>query len=151
DDRDMYLYVHQRLTREGGQSEADGHFLNETVQFRQWRRLDGSTEPVDLIRRNKCLVPRYAPLACEPPAVDRSELKRLLRELMYNLTRCERRTWLLLLRGFSIVDTARKERRSRTAIYERIRGNKKGQGGMLRKNDYVRIWWDRRKDLHPNT
>ena len=27
------------------------------------------------------------------------------------------------------------------AIYERIRGNSKGQGGMIRKNDYVHIWW----------
>jgi len=60
---------------------------------------------------------------------------------MYGLTKTERRTWLLLLLGYSIVETARKENVSRSAIYERIRGNSKGQGGMIRKNDYVWIWW----------
>jgi hypothetical protein len=65
---------------------------------------------------------------------------------MYNLNRTERRTWILLLLGQSIVEIARKEGISRAAIYERIRGNFQGQGGMIRKNDYVHIWWrDQRK------
>lgn len=148
----MFQATEARLeSPDGQQGKMMRPRLNETTEFRQWRTLDGSAEPVDLIRRNKQLVPRYSPAVTEPPAVDRGELKRLLREVMYELTPCERRTWLLLMLGFSIVETARKERVSRTAIYERIRGNSKGQGGMIRKNDYVRIWWERRKDLHPNS
>jgi hypothetical protein len=34
---------------------------------------------------------------------------------------------------------------SRTAIYERIRGNSKGHGGMIAKNLYVAIWWRTRQ------
>ena len=65
---------------------------------------------------------------------------------MYGLNRIERRTWLMLLLGESITQIADREKRSRSAIYHRIRGNSKGQGGMIRKNDYVRIWWrDQRK------
>jgi len=76
-----------------------------------------------------------------------SELMPLLRELMYGLNRIERRTWLLILLGTPIIEIARKDKVSPAAIYSRIRGNAKGQGGMIRKNDYVHIWW---RDRHKN-
>jgi hypothetical protein len=119
---------------------------DETTYYRYCRTLEGKLEPVDYVRHNGRLVPRFVPDADDPPAKDRSDLKRLLREVMYGLNRTERRTWLLLLLGNSILEVACKEKVSRTAIYERIRGNAHGHGGMIRKNDYVWIWWrDQRK------
>jgi len=118
--------------------------LDETTYFRYVRTLDGRLEPIDVVLHNKRLVPRFSPTAAEPPSAEPSDFKRLVREVMYGLNRTERRTWLNLLLGLSIVEVACKEKVSRTAIYERLRGNSKGQGGMIRKNDYVRIWWERR-------
>jgi hypothetical protein len=118
---------------------------NETTYFRYCRTLDGRLEPVDTFIHNGRVVPRFVP-ETRKPQTDRSDFKRLIREVMYNLNRTERRTWVSLLLGQSIVEIARKEEVSRSAIYERIRGNSKGQGGMIRKNDYVHIWWrDQRK------
>jgi len=123
-----------------------------TLYFRSCRTLEGQLEPVDLARRNGRLTPRFPP-SCTEPNLDSknvSDLKRLLREVMYSLSRIERRTWLLLLLGYSILDIAEHEKVTRVAIYERIRGNSKGQGGMIRKNDYVAIWWRRRgQELKP--
>ena len=76
--------------------------------------------------------------------------ERLVREVMYGLNRTERRTWLLLLLGLPILEVACKEKVSRAAIYERIRGNSKGQGGMIRKNDYVEIWWRNQRKKNNN-
>lgn len=118
--------------------------LDESTYFRYVRTLDGRLEPIDVVLHNKRLVPRFSPTAAEPPSAEPSDFKRLVREVMYGLNRTERRTWLNLLLGLSIVEVACKEKVSRAAIYERLRGNSKGQGGMIRKNDYVRIWWERR-------
>jgi hypothetical protein len=116
---------------------------DETTYFRYVRTLDGRLESVDVGRRNGRLVPRI-PREITEHGFNRAgnpDLRELLREVMYGLNRKERRTWLLLLLGNSILDIATRERVSRTAIYERIRGNSQGHGGMIRKNDYVAIWW----------
>jgi DNA-directed RNA polymerase specialized sigma24 family protein len=115
---------------------------DETTYFRHCRDITGKLEPVGVTRRNGKSVPSFSPHLTEPDRRSRGgELRELLRELMYGLNRKERRTWLLLLLGLSIIDIAQREGVSRSAIYERIRGNSKGQGGMIRKNDYVYIWW----------
>jgi len=118
----------------------------ETLRFRQWRTINGRAESVDVIRRNGQLAHRYVPEYSRME--ERPEMHQLLRELMYGLTVTERRTWLLLLLHIPIEEIAEREHVSSSAIYERIRGNSKGQGGMIRKNDYVHIWWrDQRR--HP--
>ncbi len=115
---------------------------DETTYFRYIRTLHGRLEPVDVARHNGRLVARFSPAHTDPEgsAATSSDFRRLIREVMYALNRTERRTWGLLLLGNSIVEVARAERVSRAAIYERIRCSK-GYGGMVRKNDYVRIWW----------
>jgi hypothetical protein len=122
---------------------------DETTYFRYVRTLDGSLEPVDLIRHNGRSVPRFSGPKREAP---RPQLLGLYRELMYNLSRLERRTWVPLLLGRSFEEVAATHGISRAAIYARLRGNSKGQGGMVRKNEYVAIWWRlQRKRLTPKT
>ena len=48
-----------------------------------------------------------------------SDLEELIFEICQNLTATERRTWLQLVDGVSILDVAAAEGVSRTAIYER--------------------------------
>jgi len=116
----------------------------ETLLFLRWRDLSGHLECVDVIKRNGQLAPRYVPEYSR--ANQPSEMHEPLKELMYNLTAIERRTWLSLLLGVPIGVIAERQCVSCSAIYERIRGNSKRQGGMVRKNHYVRNWWrDRRK------
>jgi hypothetical protein len=118
---------------------------NETLYFRYCRTLDGSLVAIDTARQNGRLVPRFSPNQFEPlPDDSSSELDELVVEVCQNLSSIERRTWLQIIDGLTIVDIAAADGVSRAAIYERIRGNSKGQGGMIAKNDYCRIWWERR-------
>lgn len=106
--------------------------------------------PVQLGKRNGRLIPLFSPQMlhpCEPENGPSEDFKPLVRELMYALNRTERRTWLLLLLGYSILDAAQQEGVSRPAIYARIRGSSKRHLGMIGKNEYVRIWWSNRKHL----
>ena len=123
--------------------------MKEDIYFQYIRRLDGRPERIGTVKRNGKLVPRFTPDRLEAKSggsVSRfTEFMRLVRELMYSLNRVQRRTWALILRGHRITDVASQERVSSPAIYARIRGNSKGQGGMIRKNDYVWIWW---RDQH---
>lgn len=124
---------------------------NETTYFRYIRTLEGNLEPIDVVRQNGRCVPRFSPATLsgsqdKPP----SEFIPLYREIMYGLSRLERRTWLPLLFGRSVEEVAQSQGVSRAAIYARIRGNSKHQGGMIRKNDYVAIWWrTQRRSLIP--
>ena len=118
---------------------------NETLLFHYCRTLDGKLLPVDVARRNGRLVPRFSPKDLEPQCTsgepDTQELDELIAEVTQGLTTTERRTWLKLVDGVSILDLAAEDGVSRAAIYERIRGNSKGHGGMVTKNPYVAIWW----------
>jgi DNA-directed RNA polymerase specialized sigma24 family protein len=119
--------------------------FDETTYFRYCRKIDGSLEPVDVAKRNDRLVPRFHPSVLEPDfqtEPDESpEYRELVEEVSQNLSPVERRTWLRLLDGMSILDIAAEDGVSRAAIYERIRGSSKGHGGMIAKNGYVAIWW----------
>ena len=64
-----------------------------------------------------------------------------------NLNDLERRTWRQILSAISINAIARQEGVSRAAIYARIQGNSKGQGGMIGKNVWVLLWWRVRQRL----
>jgi len=122
----------------------------DVTYFRYARRLDGSLEPIDVARRNGRLVPQFDPSWTTPPAElneSASEFDELIAEITNGLTAAEVRTWLKLVDGISVDAIATEEGITRSAIYERIRGNSKQQGGMVKKNDYVRIWWERRQNL----
>ena len=122
-------------------------FESETTYFRYCRTVDGALVPVDVAKRNARLVPRFHPSITEPPpnAPDESdEYRELVEEVSQNLTPVERRTWLRLLDGRSVLDIAAEDGVSRAAIYERIRGNPK-RGGMIARNPYCQIWWNRRQ------
>jgi hypothetical protein len=96
----------------------------ETSYFRYVRKLDGSLEPVDLARRNGRLVPRFHPSVTEPEVrsedAETSDFQELVEEVSQNLSETERRTWLRILDGRSILDIAEEDGVSRAAVYCRI-------------------------------
>jgi hypothetical protein len=125
--------------------------FQETLYFGYCRDLTGNLVVIDTAKQNGRIVPRFSPNQFEPePEESEGEVDELLGEICQNLTAIERRTWLQLVDGLSILDVAAGEGVSRTAIYERIRGNSKGHGGMVAKNDYVAIWWRLRQSREDN-
>ena len=64
-----------------------------------------------------------------------------------NQNAVERRTWQRVLSGASISAIAVDEGVSRTAIYARVQGNRKGHGGMIAKNYWCLLWWRLRQSL----
>lgn len=122
--------------------ERDQH---DTLRFQSCCSLDGHVHRVGLARRNNRTVPILGPdwSSFEPETqeeADNQYMNELRKELSINLNRIERRTWQQIIDGSSILEIARAERRSRTAIYARIRGSD-GLGGMVAKNPYVALWW----------
>ena len=110
---------------------------DETSYFRRCRRLDGGIEEVDVARRNRRRVPRFHPSITEAPeaqAEESAEYRELVDEVCENLNETERRTWLRIIDGRSILDVAEEEGVSRPAVYDRLRR-------MVKKNRYVAIWW----------
>ena len=47
----------------------------------------------------------------------------------------------------SVASIAKEEGVSRAAIYARIQGNSRGQGGMIAKNFWVLLWWRLRQQF----
>jgi len=116
--------------------------------FRYCRRLDGALEPVDTVRRNGRLVPRFHPSLTEPEPLDPQPPEIWEKKKFFiNLSPVERQTWRKLLRGQPITAIAEQEGITRAAVYERIRGNSKQQGGMIAKNFWVLLWWRLRQRL----
>jgi hypothetical protein len=64
-----------------------------------------------------------------------------------NLNQIESRTWRQILSGLSLKAIAEGEGVSRSAIYNRILGNRFGHGGMVGKNVWVLLWWRLRRRL----
>jgi DNA-binding CsgD family transcriptional regulator len=110
----------------------------ETNQFPQYHRIDGAVETVSLIRRNRRPELQFPPAVIEFPlyleAEETPEYRELVDEVCQNLSETERRTWLRIIDGRSILDIAREEGVSRQAIYDRIKR-------MVEKNEYCAIWW----------
>ena len=111
---------------------------NEACRFHQYRRIDGAVEPVNLIRRNGRPEIQFHPAIVEFPlyteAEENPEYRELVDEVCQNLNEIERRTWLKIIDGKSILDIASEEGVSRPAIYDRIKR-------MVEKNEYCAIWW----------
>jgi DNA-directed RNA polymerase specialized sigma24 family protein len=120
----------------------------ETSYFRYVRRLDGTLEPVDLARRNGRLAPRFHPSVTEPEmqstGEESPEYRELVEEVSRSLNEIERRTWLKILDGRSILDIADEEGVSRAAIYDRI-------SRMVSKNAYCQIWWRHKNKTNQHT
>jgi hypothetical protein len=114
----------------------------ESFRFKTCRDLYGGVQPISTGRRNGRPAIFFSPDIAEPtappgPAPDLREQERLF----VNLTPIERQTWRKILSAQSIASIASEEGVSRAAIYARVEGNGKGQGGMIAKNFWVLLWW----------
>ena len=118
----------------------------ESFRFKTCRDLYGGVQPISIGRRNGRPAIFFPPDIAEPIA--EAESTPDLREherLFVNLTPVERETWRKILCAQSIASIAKEEGISRAAIYARIEGNGKGQGGMIAKNFWVLLWWIMRR------
>jgi hypothetical protein len=120
----------------------------EILKFQVCRDLRGSIQRVSVGRRNGRPAAFFSPTLSdpaspEPPEPDREQQGRLF----VNLTPTECETWRKLLRAQSVASIAREEGVSRNAIYARIQGNARGQGGMIAKNPWILLWWRLRQRL----
>ena len=119
-----------------------------SLHFSCLRTFNGRQERVGAGRRNGRPVLLFAPqwqdVGPEPPLpfpwLDDSRF-------YVNLNDLERRTWRRILSGLSINAIAADEGVSRSAIYQRIEGNRFGQGGMIGKNFWVLLWWRLRRRM----
>lgn len=120
--------------------------MYDLLEFRRCSDLYGNTVSVDWGKRNgqpHVFVPPTSIREATPEPEEVTEQEKLF----VNLTPTERNTWRKLLSGQSIAAIAREEGVSRPAIYSRIAGNRKGQGGMVAKNFWVLLWWRLRQRL----
>ena len=80
---------------------------NEAFQFHRYRRIDGAVEPVNLIRRNGRPEIHFPPGIVEFPlyteAEENPEYRELVDEVCQNLNEIERRTWMKIIDGKSIL------------------------------------------------
>jgi len=127
--------------------KSDDSFESEINYFRYCRGLDGKLEPVGIAKRNGRRVPYFHPSMTEPISKRDGDATEADREFagqsrfFVNLNPVERETWRKILSARSIASIAKEEGISRAAIYSRICGNSKGQGGMISKNFWVLLWW----------
>ena len=114
----------------------------QILRFRVFRDLRGSVQSVSGGRRNGKPAVFFPRSLAEPPnpAAEQPALCEQPR-LFVNLNALERETWRKILQAQSIASIAKQEGVSRAAIYARIQGNNKGQGGMVAKNFWVLLWW----------
>lgn len=112
-----------------------------TLDFQRYRRLDGSVERVSLGRRNGRPIVILPPSCTEPPEKEQPMEICEQSRLYVNLNPLEAETWKKILKGRSIRDIAREEGVSWQAVNSRIVGNSKGQGGAIKKNFWVLLWW----------
>jgi hypothetical protein len=112
------------------------------LRFRVFRDLRGSVQSVGGGRRNGKPAVFFPRSLAEPPdpAAEQPALCEQAR-LFVNLNALEQETWRKILQAQSIASIAKQEGVSRAAIYARIQGNHKGQGGMVAKNFWVLLWW----------
>jgi len=114
----------------------------QILRFRVFRDLHGSVQSAGGGRRNGRPAIFFPQSLSEPPdpAAEQTDLCDQQR-LFANLNALERETWRKILQAQSIASIAEQEGVSRAAIYARIQGNNKGQGGMVAKNFWVLLWW----------
>lgn len=110
----------------------------ETARF---ANLNGGHTDVQFGRRNGRRVPLFGRSCTDRPDADLPAVNdELLDELCYGLSPIERRTWTRLVHQQPVMEIAKEDGVSASAIYSRIRGSKKSRG-MICKNVYVLLWW----------
>jgi hypothetical protein len=115
--------------------------LDELLQFRRCCDLQGNPMSVTVGRRNGKATVFLAPQDRETAQAPELQEFWNKERFFINLTPLERQTWRKILSAQSISSIAREEGVSRQAVYARILGNAKGQGGMIAKNVWVLLWW----------
>lgn len=114
---------------------------NEITSFSYVRDLNGKLLPISLARRNGWPMLLFPPTCIDPPAEEHAGELFEQEKYYVNLNPLERDTWSKILRGWPLSRIAKDDGVSHQAILSRIRGNSKGQGGMVAKNFYVLVWW----------
>lgn len=93
--------------------------------FRYCRDHQGNLVPVDVARRNDRRVPRFPPSITEPAAApddeESEDFRELVEEVTRELTPTQRRRFLRLADGVSVMDLAEEENVTRPAIYDSIK------------------------------
>ena len=118
---------------------------DDTTFYSYIRGLDGRLESADPIRWCGRLVPRPVPdTRKDESAGSLVSLLRWYRRIMKGLNRAQRRTFLLLLLGWTPEDIAQADGVRRAAIYFRIRG-KDGCGGLVARSPYAAFWWESKR------
>src|ERR1035437_3295653 len=120
----------------------------EACRFQVFRDLHGGMQYAGAGRRNgqpSVFFRRTYTESAPEPAIE-TNLRDQPR-LFVNLNSVERETWRKILAARSIADIAKEEGISRAAIYARIRGNSRCQGGMIAKSPWVLLWWRSRQRL----
>lgn len=114
---------------------------SDLQRFQRYRNLDGSASKASRAKRNGRLYLSISPHGWDQEDPTERPERHEISKYYVNLNPLERKTWSSILRGLTISDIARDERVSRQAILCRIRGNGRGEGGMIAKNFWVLIWW----------
>jgi hypothetical protein len=120
----------------GDKDDHDNDF--EVTYFRYCRDANGNLVPVDVVRRNGRVVPRFPPEVREnymlPEDTDSADYIELLEEVCQCLNDLEKRRWLLAIRDWQTnSEIAAMEGVTRQAIIDSFHR-------MALKNPYVRIW-----------
>lgn len=121
--------------------------MHDLLRFRRCSDLHGNTVSVTAGKRNGKPCAFLRPLSEDSAAAPEPREIAEQQKLFINLNPTEHETWRRLLAGQSVASIARDEGVSRSAIYSRIEGNSKGQGGMIAKNFWVLLWWRLRRKL----
>jgi hypothetical protein len=117
------------------------------IRFQTCNTLAGSSHGVGIGRRNGHPVAFFSPDWTDHRRDDQLPYSWLDDTRYYvNLNPIEQRTWRKVLNGESIASIAQDEGVSRQAVYDRIKGNAKGHGGMIGKNFWVLLWWRLRQE-----
>jgi hypothetical protein len=114
----------------------------KTLYFQRFCDLNGNSQELQIGKRNGQAAPIFGPSTTDPrnDMTDNDENQELQNELCYGLNETERRTWIKIIYGQTLLDIAKDEGVRRTAVYSRIRGSRKSKG-MIHKNFYVARWW----------
>lgn len=120
----------------------------ESFRFTACRDLYGGMQQISTGRRNGRTAVFFARNITEPTGPTDPDPNLWEQERLFvNLTPLQRQTWRKILSAQSIASIAKEEGVSRAAIYARIQGNCKAQGGMIAKNVWCLLWWRLRQKL----
>jgi hypothetical protein len=119
----------------------------ELLRFRRCQDLRGNEVGVTVGRRNGRPAAFLRPNSEDPESAPEPQKFEDNPKYYVNLNPLERETFRRILRGQSIASIADEDGVRRSAIYARICGNSKGQGGMISKSFWVLLWWRCRQNI----